>query len=100
MSSLGADYLRARGVLEATFSAYGGELGDPRDTATVAERLNRGHGKVARDPKLAGGGGNPVVPNLWCQPRTGSLACQAAAEAWREQIRGAYRFKRNALDTA
>jgi Domain of unknown function (DUF3854)/Protein of unknown function (DUF3631) len=50
MSSLGADYLRARGVLEATFSAYGGELGDPRDTATVAERLNRGHGKVARDP--------------------------------------------------
>ena len=40
MSSLGADYLRARGVLETTFAQYGGEPGNPRDTATIAERLN------------------------------------------------------------
>ena len=46
----GADYLRARGVLEATFAAYGGEAGNPRDTATVAERLNRDPAKVGRDP--------------------------------------------------
>jgi hypothetical protein len=50
MSSLSADYLRARGVLEATFAAYDGEAGSPGDTATVASRLNREHAKVARDP--------------------------------------------------
>ena len=51
-------------------------------------------------PKLAGGGGDPMVPDLWAAARLGPLACQAVAEAWREQIRSAYRVKRNALDTA
>ena len=50
MSSLDADYLRERGVLETTFAQYGGEPGSPRDTAMIASRLNRDRAKVIRDP--------------------------------------------------
>ena len=48
--SLSLAYLRDRGVLETTFAQYGGEPGNPRDTATIAKRLNREPAKVIRDP--------------------------------------------------
>ena len=47
------NYLRERGVLETTFLACGGEFGDPRDTATIATRLNRDPAKVGRDHNWA-----------------------------------------------
>ena len=47
------NYLCERGVLETTFLACGGEFGDPRDTATIATRLNRDPAKVGCDPNWA-----------------------------------------------
>ncbi len=47
---LSETYLRDRGVLKATLAAYGGEIGGPGDTGTIAERLNRDPAKVIRDP--------------------------------------------------
>ena len=99
MSSLDADYLRDRGVLETTFAQYGGEPGNPRDTAMIAERLNREPAKVIRDPNW------PAVEAILWFPIHGASGelvhwiAQATAEVWREQIRGADRFEWIALDT-